>query len=97
MAEIKSSESDPDSDSEPNATATDNGRQIIDANPTATIATTHIQLEETEESKVEEHLFHSHMWVKGMLLHFVVDNGSQNNMISTKVVKVFHLLTTPHL
>ena len=42
VAEIKSSESDPDSDSEPNATAAHNGRQIIDADPTATVATAQI-------------------------------------------------------
>ena len=67
MAEIKSSESDADFDSEANATALDNGRQIIDADPTATVATAQIQLEDPEESKAKEHLFHSHMWVKGML------------------------------
>ena len=50
MAEIKSSESDLDSDSEPNATAAHNGRQIIDADPTATVATKQIQLEDSEES-----------------------------------------------
>ena len=49
MAEIKSSESDPDPDSEPNATAAHNGRKIIDADPTATIATAQIQLEDPEE------------------------------------------------
>ena len=49
MVEIKSSESDLDSDSEPNAIAAYNGRQIIDADPTATVATTQIQLEEHEE------------------------------------------------
>ena len=44
MAEIKSSELDPDSDSEPNATAADNGRQIIDADPTSLVANTHIEI-----------------------------------------------------
>ena len=77
MAEIKSSESDPNSDSEPNATNAHNGRHIIDADPTAIIATAQIQLEDPEESEAEERLFHSQMWVKGMPLHFVVDNGSQ--------------------
>ena len=96
VAEIKSSESDPDSDSEPNATAIDNGRQIIDADPTATVATAQIQLEDPEESKAEEHLFHSQMWVKGMSLHFVVDNDSQKNLISAEVVKRLELSTTPH-
>ena len=50
VAEIKSLESDPDSDSEPNAIAAYNGRKIIDADPTTTIATTQIQLEDPEES-----------------------------------------------
>ena len=59
VAEIKSSESDPDFDSEPNATTAHNGRQIIDADPTATVATAHIQLEDPEESEAEERLFHS--------------------------------------
>ena len=70
MAEIKYSESNPDSDSEPNSIAAYNGRQIIDADPTTTIATAQIQLEDLEESEVEECLFHSQMWVKGIPLHF---------------------------
>ena len=96
MAEIKSSESDPDSDSEPNATAAYNGRQIIDADPTATVAITQIQLDNPEESEAEERLFHSQMWVKGMPLHFVVDNGSQKNLISAEFIKRLELPTTPH-
>ena len=36
------------------------------------------------------------MWVKGMPLHFVVDNGSQKNLISAEVVKRMELPTTPH-
>jgi hypothetical protein len=36
------------------------------------------------------------MWVKGTLLHFIVDSGSQKNLISTKVVKQLGLSTTPH-
>ena len=51
MTKIKSSKSDLDSDSEPNATAADNGKHIIDANPTATVATAQIQLEDPEESE----------------------------------------------
>ena len=76
MAKIKSSESDLDSDYEPNATTAYNGRQIIDVDPTSTVATTQIQLENPKESEVEERLFHSQMWVKGMPLHFFVDNDS---------------------
>ena len=59
MAEIKYSELDPDSDSEPNSILANNGKQIIDADPTATVATTYIQLEDPEESEAEERLFHS--------------------------------------
>jgi hypothetical protein len=43
-----------------------------------------------------EHLFHSHMWVKGTPLHFIVDSGSQKNLISAEVVKQLGLSTTPH-
>ena len=82
MAEITSWESDPDSDSEPNSTAADNGRKIIDADPTTTIATAQIQLEDPKESEAEERLFHSQMWVKGMPLHFFVDKDIQKNLIS---------------
>ena len=96
MAEIKYLELDPDPNSEPNSTAAHNGRQIIDVDPTATVATAQIQLEDPEESEAEECLFHSQMWVKGMPLHFVVDNGSQKNLISAEVVKRLELPTTPH-
>ena len=59
MADTKYSELDLDFDSEHNATAADNGKQIIDADPSATVATTHIQLEVFKESEAEDHLFHS--------------------------------------
>jgi hypothetical protein len=36
------------------------------------------------------------MWVKGAPLHFIVDSGSQKNLISTEVVKWLELLTKPH-
>ena len=49
MAEIKYSESNPNSDSEANATTIYNGRQVIDVDPTATVSTTQIQLEDPEE------------------------------------------------
>jgi len=53
-----------DFDSEP-----ENGneklKQIIDAEPNATVATTKIQKEEPEDPEEEEHLFHSQMWIKG--------------------------------
>ena len=72
------------------------GKQVIDAKPSATIATTKIQLEDPEELEEGERLFHSHMWVNGVPLHFIIDNGSQKNLISTEVVKQLKLPTTPH-
>jgi hypothetical protein len=36
------------------------------------------------------------MWVKGTPLHFIADSGSQENLISTEVVKQLELSTTPH-
>jgi hypothetical protein len=49
--------------------------------------TTTIQPEEPEDPEEGEHLFHSQMWVKGTPLHFIVDSGSQKNLISTEVIK----------
>jgi hypothetical protein len=59
--------------------------------------TTTIQPEELVDPEEGEHLFHSQMWVKGTPLHFIVDNDSQKNLISYKVVKQLGLSTTPHL
>jgi hypothetical protein len=36
------------------------------------------------------------MWVKGTLLHFIIDSGSQKNLILVEVIKWLALLTTPH-
>jgi hypothetical protein len=36
------------------------------------------------------------MWVKGNPLHFIVDSGSQKNLILVEVIKYFALPTTPH-
>jgi hypothetical protein len=47
-------------------------------------------------SEEGERLFHSQMWVKGTPLHFIVDSGSQKNLISAEVVKQLGLSTTPH-
>jgi hypothetical protein len=55
-----------------------------------------IQPEEPEDPEEGEHLFHSQMWVKGTPLHFIVDSGSQKNLISAEVIKQLDLLTTPH-
>ena len=43
-----------------------------------------------------EHLFHSQLWVQGTPLHFIVDNGSQKNLISAEVVKRLKLPIVPH-
>jgi hypothetical protein len=84
MAELKASESEADSDSESNP---EGGKQIIDVEPSATVATTKVQPSEPEEPEEGEHLFHSQMWVKGAPLHFIVNSGSQKNLISAEVIK----------
>jgi hypothetical protein len=93
VAEVKASESDVGSDSE---SEPEKGRQIIDMEPSATIATTKIHPGEPDEPEEGEHLFHSQMWVKGTLLHFIIDSGSQKNLISAEVIKHLALPTTPH-
>jgi hypothetical protein len=94
VAEVKSSESDAGSnfESEP-----ENGRHIIDAEPNVTVSTTKIQPSEPNDPEEGEPLFHSKMCVKGTLLHFIIDSGSQKNLISTKVIKRLSLPTTSHL
>ena len=49
-----------------------------------------------EDPEEEERLFHSQMWVKGSPIQFIVDSGSQKNLISAEVVKRFGLPTTTH-
>jgi hypothetical protein len=93
VAEIKDKESNPDSESDSENTGK---RQIIDIDPTAIVVTATIQPEEPTDPKEGERLFHSQMWVKGTPLHFIVDSGSQKNLISTEVVKQLGLSTTPH-
>jgi hypothetical protein len=92
-SKIKDKELNPDSES--NYENTGKG-QIIDADPTAIVATAAIQPEEPTDPEEGEYLFHSQMWVKGTLLHFIVDSGSQKNLISAEVVKQLGLSTTPH-
>jgi hypothetical protein len=36
------------------------------------------------------------MWVKGAMMHFIVNSGIQNNLISTKVAKWLDLPIKPH-
>jgi hypothetical protein len=62
-------------------------RQIIDADSTATVTTTTIQLEEPVYPEEGECLFHSQMWVKETLFHFIADNDIQKNLITDKVLK----------
>jgi hypothetical protein len=84
VAEVKASESDGGSNSE---SEPERGRRIIDAEPNATIATTKLQHGEPEDPEEGECLFHSQMWVKGTSLHFIIDSGSQKNLISVEFVK----------
>ena len=97
VAEFKASELDACSDLElePNK-VNGKGKHIIDADPSATIATAKIQKNEPEDPEEGERLFHSQMWVKGLPLQFIVDSGSQNNLISAEVVKRLGLPTTQH-
>jgi hypothetical protein len=64
--------------------------------PSATVATTKLQPGEPDEPEEGERLFHSQMWVKGTPLHFIIDSGSQKNLISVEVVKRLALPTMPH-
>ena len=90
---MKSSDLDMDFESEKDP---NKGKRILDAEPNATIATAQIQPVEPKDPEEGERLFHSQMWVKGTPLHFIVDNGSQKNLISVEVVKRLKLPTTPH-
>ena len=83
VSELKASESDAcsNSESEPDK-GNDRGKQIINVEPSATVATTKIQKEEQEYPEEAERLFHSKLWVKGSPLQFIVDSGSQKNLIS---------------
>jgi hypothetical protein len=93
VAEVKASELDVDSESK---LEIERGRWIIDAEPSATIASTKLQPGEPDEPKEGERLFHSQMWIKGTTLHFIFDSSSQKNLISTDVVKRLALPTTSH-
>jgi hypothetical protein len=91
VVELRTSESKVDYDSESNPKG---GKRIIDIEPSAMVATTKVRPSEPEESEEGERLFHTHMWVKGALIHFIVDNGSQKNLILAKVVKQLDLPMT---
>jgi hypothetical protein len=93
VVEVKDTDLNLDSESDPENIE---NRQIIDADPTVIVATTKFQLEEPVDIEEGERIFHSQMLVKGTPLHFIVDNDSQKNLISTKVVKQLGLSKTPH-
>jgi hypothetical protein len=93
VAKVKASELDKDSDYEPEP---ERERQIIDAEPSVTIATTKLQPGEPDDPEEGEGLFHSLIWVKGTPLYFIIDSGSQKNLISVEVIKRLALPTTPH-
>jgi hypothetical protein len=84
LAELKEIEPRLDSDSDSD---TNKRRHLIDEEPIATVTTATIQPEEREDPEEGERLFHSNMWVKGTPLHFIVDRGSQKNLILAEVVK----------
>jgi hypothetical protein len=93
VVEQKASESEVDSDYESNL---EGRKRIIDVEPSTTVPTTKVQPTKSKEPMEGECLFHSQMWVKGASLHFIVDSGSQKNLISAKVFKWIDLLMTPH-
>jgi hypothetical protein len=80
MAELRASDLEVDSNFESNPKG---GKQIIDVEPSATVATAKFHPRELEEPEEGERLFHSQMWVKGAPLHFIIDSDSQKNLIST--------------
>jgi hypothetical protein len=84
VVEVKVSKSEVDYDSESNP---EGGKRIIDVEPSATATTTKSTPSKLEEPEEGEFLFHSHMWVKGDPLHFIVDRGNQKNMFSTEVIR----------
>lgn len=55
-----------------------------------------LQSTKVDEEIEEEKLFHSKLQVQGKSLHFIVDNGSQKDLISSSVVKELGFPITPH-
>ena len=93
MVELKYFELKVDSNTKSNP---EGGKQIIDDEPSSIVSTTKVQPHELEEPEEGECLFHSHMWVKGAPLHFIVDSDSQKNLISVDIVKWLDLSMTLH-
>jgi hypothetical protein len=65
--------------------------------PSAIVSTTKLQPGEPDELEEGDNIFHSHMWIKGTLLHFIVDRGRHHNLILSEIIKQLTLPTTPHL
>jgi len=93
VAELKSIESKEYYDFESNPKG---GNHIIDVEPNAIVAITKVQPSKIEEPKEGERLFRSKMQVKGGLLHFIVNSGSQNNLILVEFFKWIDLPMKPH-
>jgi hypothetical protein len=64
--------------------------------PSATISSTKLKPSEPDEPEEGELLFHSHMWVKGTPLHFIIDSHIYKNLISIDLIKQLALPTIPH-
>jgi hypothetical protein len=84
VAKVKASESDVGSQSNPEL---ERGIHIIDVESNAIVSTTKLQTGELDDLEEGECLFHSQMWVKGTPLHFIIDRGSQKNLIPVEVIK----------
>lgn len=85
MIEIRGEEAEPESSPIDNSEKEEND-SIIEENPYVVVGTTKVLPREDEER-----LFHSQMWVDGKPLHFIVDSGSQKNLISRETVKGLNL------
>ena len=81
MTEIRGEEVEPKS-SPINSSEQKDNDSIIEADPYAIVGTAKVMY-----LKDKERLFHSQMWVDGKPLHFIVDSGSQKNLISRETVK----------
>jgi hypothetical protein len=90
MTEIRGEEVAPKSSAIDGPEQKDND-SIIEADPYAVVGTAKVMHQEDEER-----LFHSQMWVDGKPLHFIVDSGSQKNLISKETVKRLNLKVTRH-
>jgi hypothetical protein len=67
------------------------GKKVINVQPSGTITTTKIQVDESEELEEGECLFHLQVWVKRTPLHFIVDSEIQNNLILIEVIEILRL------